>query len=235
MSNPVIVTTSWDDGHILDKKLASLLYKYGIKGTFYVAPKNREFAASNILNDQEIQALSHDFEIGAHTLSHVVLNQIDNYQARYEIKSSKQYLENLIQKQVSCFCYPKGVFRPLHAYMVRDSGYLLARTTETFSLQLGHTPYLTPTSIHAYDHWSDLAKVAQFTHFSPGKVYRYYHQWDALALAMFDRVLQSGGVFHLWGHSWEIEKFHHWHRLEKLLRYLSFRQRVSYLTNGELI
>jgi peptidoglycan/xylan/chitin deacetylase (PgdA/CDA1 family) len=41
--NKVTVTTSWDDGHILDVKLSELLKKYNLKGTFYIAPKNREF------------------------------------------------------------------------------------------------------------------------------------------------------------------------------------------------
>jgi hypothetical protein len=34
----IYVTTSWDDGHKLDMKLAVLLKKYGIKGTFYICP-----------------------------------------------------------------------------------------------------------------------------------------------------------------------------------------------------
>jgi hypothetical protein len=40
----VFVTTSWDDGHILDHKLASLLHDYRLRGTFYIAPKNVELA-----------------------------------------------------------------------------------------------------------------------------------------------------------------------------------------------
>ena len=31
-----IVTTSWDDGNKLDLKLAALLDKYGLVGTFYI-------------------------------------------------------------------------------------------------------------------------------------------------------------------------------------------------------
>ena len=38
----IVVTTSWDDGHILDLKLSNLLTKYNIKGTFYLSPKDRE-------------------------------------------------------------------------------------------------------------------------------------------------------------------------------------------------
>jgi len=34
----VYVTTSWDDGHELDLRLASELAAHGMAGTFYVAP-----------------------------------------------------------------------------------------------------------------------------------------------------------------------------------------------------
>ncbi len=39
-----IVTTSWDDGHKLDLKLAHLLQKYNMPATFYVSPECREFS-----------------------------------------------------------------------------------------------------------------------------------------------------------------------------------------------
>ena len=34
---PFWITTSWDDGHTLDLRLADLLDKYDLRGTFYVA------------------------------------------------------------------------------------------------------------------------------------------------------------------------------------------------------
>ena len=67
MKKQIIVTTSWDDGHKLDLKLAKLLKKYGIGGTFYISPKNREFREEDLLLDEEIIKLDRDFEIwGSH-------------------------------------------------------------------------------------------------------------------------------------------------------------------------
>lgn len=43
-----------------------------------------------------------------------------------------------------------------------------------------------------------------------------------------------GGVFHLWGHSWEIEHNKDWGRLERVLSYFANRSDVKYLNNGEL-
>ena len=36
MKPSTCITTSWDDGHPLDLRVAELLAKYGLQGTFYV-------------------------------------------------------------------------------------------------------------------------------------------------------------------------------------------------------
>jgi len=67
----IIVTTSWDDGNVLDVRLAALLDKYGVKGTFYIAPNKQ-----NRLSNDEIIAISNKHEIGAHTMDHPLLTEI---------------------------------------------------------------------------------------------------------------------------------------------------------------
>ena len=48
-------------------------------------------------------------------------------------------------------------------------------------------------------------------------------------------VEAHGGVVHLWGHSWEIDAFNQWGRLEAALARLgSLTVRMPALTNGEL-
>ncbi len=34
--------------------------------------------------------------------------------------------------------------------------------------------------------------------------------WRELACALFDHSLAHGGVWHLWGHSWEVERYGAW-------------------------
>lgn len=52
---------------------------------------------------------------------------------------------------------------------------------------------------------------------------------------MFDYVYENGGIFHVFGHSWEIEKFNLWKDLEKLFRYLPKEKDIIYLNNGDII
>jgi peptidoglycan/xylan/chitin deacetylase (PgdA/CDA1 family) len=150
------VTTSWDDGHILDVKLAALLKQYSVKGTFYVSPRDREFDQSVLLSDDQIRDMSNDFEIGAHTMTHPSLPSIAPEAAADEIKDSKKYLEGVIEKPVVSFCYPRGEYRASDVAAVRNAGFTRARTVTRFRYDLGQDPFTLPTSIHAYDHFSDV-------------------------------------------------------------------------------
>ena len=155
----MLVTTSWDDGRKYDLRLARSLKQYGLKATFYIAPRNRELAEG-------------------------------------------------------------------------DAGYRYARTVARHAFTVGE-PYKAPTSLHTSNHWPDLWKIVRSEKFQPVKL-RQYFEWNSLGRAMFDRVAVTGGVFHLWGHSREIDQHNDWERLEGMFRYISARPCVKYVTNGEL-
>ena len=72
-----------------------------------------------------------------------------------------------------------------------------------------------------------------FVKFQPIKILRCL-EWDALAKAMFDQVIKEGGIYHIWGHSWEIDEHDDWEPLENVFRYIGANPKVSYVTNGEL-
>lgn len=231
---PVLVTTSWDDGHILDLRLAQLLKQYGIAGTFYIAPHDIESKPDERLTDEQIETLSKDFEIGAHTMTHISLTEVPDEQARSEIAQSKAYLERVIGKPVLSFCYPRGLFAPRHVAMVRDAGFSYARTVKRFSREAAPA-HTSPTTVNTYDHWSDIWPVMKIARFNPIRFFYLYHRWDRQAIALFDDVLKRGGVFHLWGHSWEVDKHGDWQRLERVLRYVGHRDGVHYTDNSNLV
>ena len=231
---PVVVTTSWDDGHRLDVRLARLLKKYGLEGTFYISPKNQEFASRDLLKPSQVRTLSRSFEIGAHTMTHPRLTKISDDSAYHEILDSKQYLERLTGRDIVSFCYPGGRYRKRHLAMVRRAGLKYARTVRRHSFSLKGSLFEASTTINTYNHIQDLWKIARFAKFNPARTIRYF-QWDNLAKAMFDGVLVSGGIYHLWGHSWEIDARQDWQRLEEVFKYIAHRAEVRYTTNGELV
>jgi glycosyltransferase involved in cell wall biosynthesis/peptidoglycan/xylan/chitin deacetylase (PgdA/CDA1 family) len=229
----VIVTTSWDDGHKLDIRLAALLKKYDVPGTFYVSPRDHEIKKADRLTDEQIKDIAQDFEIGAHTMTHPRLTAVTDTQARREMRESKNYLEKLLGKTVTSFCYPGGNYLKHHVTMAAEVGFTYARTVKRFYFGLHGAPQESHTSVNTYNHYQDLWKIFKFARYNPFKVPRLFH-WENLAKAMFDRVQRDGGVFHLWGHSWEVDGHGDWEKLEGVLKYISGKKNVRYVTNGEL-
>lgn len=227
----IIVTTSWDDGHVLDIKLSELLNKYSIKGTFYVSPLNNEFDKEKLLNDKQIVDLAKNHEIGAHTITHPLLTKVNEITAEKEIFISKVYLEFLLNKEITSFCFPAGYYNTKIKDIVKKCNFVFSRTTKRFSKETKDL-LEADTTVHAYRHWSDLFKILKTVGLR--KFLKAYFNWDELAITMFEDIKEEGGVFHLWGHSWEIEKNKDWKRLERVLEYISKAENVRFVTNSEL-
>jgi len=234
MNKKFLVTTSWDDGHKLDLKLARLLKKYQLQGTFYISPRTHEFNRGDLLIDGEIAQISQDFEIGAHTLTHPHLSKIPLKRAADEIKGSRVYLEKILGKKVISFCYPYGDYNQEVVDLVKKNGFVLGRTASRYAFELSGNQFTLPTSFHTYNHLSDIDKIINFTGFNLAKLYRYTN-WEYLAMDLFDWALKHHFLFHLWAHSWELEKFKTWDKLERVFQHLAGRKNVAYVTNGELI
>lgn len=231
----VFVTTSWDDGHVLDMKLAALLQKYNLKGTFYISPLNQHITPEDRLTSDQVLELAKNFEIGAHTMTHPDLLKLSYTDAEKEVVDSKLHLEKIIGKSVTAFCYPSGRYGDQHVSMVKRLGFHVARTVRRFSFGISKDSFQMETSVHVYNHWSDLFDILVFSRFNPINFLRYYRHWDELAIAMFEKVLKDGGVFHIWGHSWEIDRNNDWKRLERVFRYISGRNDVFYISNKEVV
>ena len=59
--------------------------------------------------------------------------------------------------------------------------------------------------------------------------------WARLSASLLRAFQQTGGVFHLWGHSWELEQHAQWARLGEVLDLLqSCAKHCTTMTNGEI-
>ena len=239
MKQSTYITTSWDDGHPLDLRIADLLARYGLPGTFYVP----RVAENGTMTLDQIRELSCAFEIGAHTLDHVTLTCAVEQQAWHEIAGSKSWLEDSTGLPCLMFCPPQGKYSRRHLEMVRKAGYLGLRSVELAALD-GPRPkaglMLMPTSVQAHPHGpvvfcKNAVKRAAFRNLWRYIVHGYSTDWAGLAGSLLHRVIDDGGVFHLWGHSWELQQSGQWQRLEEVLRMMSEAacQAVP-LTNGQI-
>ncbi len=241
----IVVTTSWDDGHVLDLKLAELLDRYGCAGTFYIP----QHYLNDALSRWDIVQLATSFEISAHSLTHRRLDQLDREDARNEINGSKAYLEDILGRPVEMFCYPRGLYSSKIADMVREAGFVGARTTEKFTFRV-QDPYAMGTTVQCYPY--PLRKVSRDRYMLGRSLFqpiqqtwrhvlglhfplRAFVNWFHLARATFDHVSKYGGIWHLFGHSWEIERYGMWDQLAEILRYASKRSGVLYMTNRDVV
>jgi len=222
-----IVTTSWDDGHRMDERVASLLLDYQIKGTFYIARNWMEASGGSSL----VTDLDRNFEIGAHTLSHPVLTNIPSDHALTEIVSSKKFFEELLDHEIQMFSFPYGKYNHRLINIIKKAGFIGARTTR-FNINIPRNAYELGISCQASNGSPLLTLTTWF-----GTLISHWSllDWGIRSKLLFDYVLEHGGIWHLWGHSWEISKNRDWGKLERVFKYVSNRKDVSYLENRQII
>lgn len=238
METTALITTSWDDGHPNDSRLASLLERHNFKGTFYVPLRNRE--GRPVMAAYDLCQVSKQHEIGSHTKDHCYLTTVSDAEAWQQISEGKTRLEEILGTEVRGFCYPGGKFKAIHVHQVRMAGFDFARTTENFHSSAGADPMRLPTTIQIYPH-SGSVIVRNFLRFGKWRK-RYSLSLRALLASSLDRrlltlakyIVLHGGLLHLWGHSWELDAFDGWSALEDFFRFAAdYFPRENRLTNAE--
>lgn len=228
MSRRCYVTTSWDDGHPCDLRLAELLARFAIPATFYIPAAGQR----RCLPPAAVRTLGQAFELGAHTLRHLPLDNLPDAEAAGEMAGSREYLEQLLGRRCRLFAPPKGRFRRRHLRMAECAGFRGFRTTELMSLALPRRRgglAVMPTTLQLYPHGPLAYCRNAVRRLRPANLWLYARQacrrdlagaWESL----LDYAVERGGVLHLWGHSWEIDEWGLWDLLDEMLRRLAARR-----------
>ncbi|MEI6521137.1 MAG: polysaccharide deacetylase family protein, partial [bacterium] len=213
------VTSSWDDGHKNDVKLAALLRKYDAKGTFFIYPENYVLYTKDpdaglkkdpflIIPHEEFIKTYKGLEIGAHGFQHPDMRKLKPEELEYQLTESKKVLEEWFKTTVSGMAYPGGAYNDDVKAAVKKAGYKYARTVESAStISPTDDPYALKVSLKYSDpsFWKEA-----------------------------ERVKVDGGVFYFWGHSYEISSDDDWRDIEDKIARLSADPLVKWVTNGEL-
>jgi peptidoglycan/xylan/chitin deacetylase (PgdA/CDA1 family) len=233
-----IATTSWDDGNPKDLRVADLLNARALGGTFYV-PFRHE--GHRVINGSNLRSLRDTgFEIGGHGISHLSLPRLSTEEIDREVRGCKEKLEDILGEQLDSFCYPRGRFNGRVQQSLRMAGYKGARTTRMLVTSSDFDPFEMPTTLQVYPHpkstyIKNLAKARNVVGLcSYALRFIRVDTWVELGRKLFDSVLKDGGIWHLYGHSWEIEELGLWGDLRELLDYVSKRSGVAYVSNGDV-
>jgi len=117
----------------------------------------REFSALTWSQVREMEAAG--IEIGSHTLTHPILNQLDDEPLRRELRESRSRLAAALGRQVEMFCYPNGDYDARVLREVARAGYRFAVTIGCgFTRQGSH-----PLALRRMTVEPDLAHFAQST------------------------------------------------------------------------
>jgi len=150
-----------------------------------------------------------------------------------------------ISPRRSQFCYPFGRFDAEAKAVVAAAGYNGARTTRQFVAALPVDPFAIATTLHVHPVLLRRSNARDFgTYLIKSSIDRGW--WDAcfgMTISMLRgwskhaehlvrlSLVQPNAVFHLWGHSWEIEALKMWGQLDDFLKFIS-RFNCRSETNG---
>ena len=152
-------------------------------------------------------------------------------------------MEDVTGTACDMFCPPRGRYGRRHVRMIREAGFIGMRSVELGNLK-GPYPVsglmVMPTSVQAYPHTTMALSRNAARRGAVGAIWRCIRQglgrdWPRICSLMLVDITGSGGVFHLWGHSWELDETEQWERLDEVLNMLSqFAGRAQLLTNGQV-
>jgi peptidoglycan/xylan/chitin deacetylase (PgdA/CDA1 family) len=144
------------------------------------------------------------------------------------------------------FCYPGGKYDEETVQVVREAGYVGARTTgkdprvaDPFLLGVSLTFFPSPFTTQDILYTGYRRVMQPLADILPaslsGESWQSHDVLEKRTLALFDEAHASRGVFHLYGHSWANTRYGLWPVLERVLQRIGKRSDCEYLTNGELV
>ena len=120
-----VISMPIDDGHRSGLPFAEALSQLGVSATFFVTPKfmmDQEgfFSRSDLRTLLEL-----GMDIGAHGFSHAKLSNLPQERLMFELKASKEWIEDAIQQEVTTMVAPAGFIGPREISAAHSVGYEL--------------------------------------------------------------------------------------------------------------
>ncbi len=214
-------TLSFDDGVEQDQKFIEMLKKYQLKGTFNINTGllgDRDWlnqpgvsCAHYKFREEDLMSIYDGCEVALHSHTHPDLVTLPAPAVAYEVIENKAQLERIFKRPIRGMAYPMGTFSDGVADILQSCGVVYARTTKptyAFSLPDNFLKWH-PTCHHTDEKLFDLAE----------------------AFLSNERAAQ---VFYVWGHTYEMDAFDDWERMDDFLEKMANHTDIWYATNMEI-
>lgn len=124
------VVITFDDGYVDNYYNAyPILKEFHFNAVVFVITNNIDKVKNYLNSDQIIELNNNGIEIESHTVNHEKLSTLD-YDKQFEtLKNSKEFLENLLNKNIDYIAYPYGDWNENTLMAVRNANYKMAFST----------------------------------------------------------------------------------------------------------
>ncbi len=209
-----VLTMSYDDGVIQDKRLVEIFNKNGIKGSFHINggcfgqihnPSRPRLAA------EEIKKTYLGHEVSCHGYTHPFLERLAPMELLHEILDDKKALEDACGYVVRGLSYPFGTYNAEVIDTLKKLGMNYARTvksTRGFTL---------PDDFMIWD---------PTCHHNDGRLME--------LLESFKNSTRPMAMMYVWGHSYEFDNNDNWNVIEEFCEKAGGDSNVWYATNIEI-
>ena len=218
-------TMSYDDGRTEDRRLAALMRRYGVKGTFNVntglyCPEDRPDTESGLPHRKMRRSEMIDFvneyrdivEIAAHGRGHKNFATLSVPQIIDEIISDRIAIEEDFGTVCRGAAYPYGAVSDDAVKALGACGISFGRST---------------VSTGRFDLPENWLRLDPTCHHNDGELFRLLDEF----LAERECFSLEPRLFYLWGHSYEFDDNGNWDRIERFLSEVGGNPKVWYATN----
>ena len=212
---------SYDDGVLQDVRFVDLLNRYGLKGTFNLnsglmdPPFSWTHSCGRTitrLTPREAAGLYDGHEIASHTLTHPYMHNLSWEQVMDQLSRDKANLERMFQRQVSGFAVPFTYYSERIAQCARECGFEYARISEESG---GCAPG------GDWYHWK-------------GTIFHWSENLEA-HVEHFLQTNQELALCQIVGHSYDLDVFQMWERMEAICQSVSKQNDVWPATTFEIV
>lgn len=222
-----LVTFSFDDGTVQDRRLVALLNEYGMKATFNLC--SNEWGQIHTIDhlgvvvdhselpETEVEELYKGHEVACHTKTHPSnLDELSAETVVAEVEENRRALELLVGYPITGLAYPWGKWNADIMEILRTKTPIkYARTTRKA------TDYSPPEDWLAWHPSGSRATDPALTE----EIYRFLEAPNA-----------GIQILYIWGHSFEFDKSSNgWQVFEEALKILSSTKNLIFCTNSQVL
>ncbi len=229
-----VLTLSYDDGKVEDRRLVEIFNKHGIKATFNLNSAMADMPGR--IPTSEWKELYAGHEVATHTCTHPTIARCPNSEVVYQLLHDRIGLEEVMGYPVRGLAFPNGSYDDRccdiaaslgieYARIVGDK-YAAVRAAKEYA-PLAEGPILVGDE-NGFGMPQDYMRWLPTCH----------HNHNLIELGkdfMSLKKTQYLYMMYVWGHSFEFEKNNNWNIIEEFCEMIGGQDDIWYATNIEII